>query len=182
MPFVFTYGGVYKMLVGSECGNLFLYDVPSPANLTNPFTLISSNAFGIYDGEHIAPILYDVNGDTRLDMMLGNYSGGLTFYRGLSTTYIGIAEKFVYSDITIFPNPATDFVNVKFNSLNVSSKKLHITDLSGRMVKEISFRDNQMQLNVSEFANGIYFLNVQIFNSDNSLQNIVTQKIIVSHD
>ncbi len=182
MPFVFNYGGSYKMLVGSECGNLFLYDVPSPANLTNPFTLINSNAFGIYDGEHIAPILYDVNGDTRLDMMLGNYSGGLTFYRGLSTTYNDIAEKFVYSDITIFPNPASDFVNVKFNALNLSAKKLQLLDLSGRMVKEFYCRDVQAQLNVSEFSNGIYFLGVQIFNSDNSLQNTLTQKIIILHE
>ena len=182
MPFVFSYAGVYKMLVGSECGNMFLYDVPSPTNLLNPFTLINSNAFGINDGEHIAPILYDVNNDTRLDMLLGNYSGGLTFYRGLSTTYNDIAENTAYSDFSVYPNPSSESLTLKFNSNNNSNKKIQVLDLSGRLLKETTSTNNQLQINVSDFSNGIYFLNIQIMGADHTLQQNLSQKIIVAHD
>ena len=182
MPFVFSYGGNYKMIVGSDCGNMFLYDVPSPANLGSAFTLINSSAYGIHDGAHTAPVFYDVNGDTYPDLMIGNYSGGLTFYRGLSTTYIDIPEINVYSGMNVFPNPAQDIVTIKFNPLNVSDKKLQLTDMQGRIVKEVSCRNAQTQMNVAEFANDIYFLHVQVLNPGGSLQNAFVQKIIVAHE
>ncbi len=181
MPFIFSDAGVYKLLIGSECGNLFLYD-NIDGNLGGTFSLISANAFGISDGEHTAPVLYDLNNDARLDLMIGNYSGGLTFYKGLSTQYINIAETILYKSLTVFPNPASENINIVFSSFNVSPKKLQVLDLSGRCVKEIRFRDNQIQLNVSEFASGIYFLNIQLFDLGNSLQNTFTQKISISHE
>jgi hypothetical protein len=181
-PFVFSYGGGYKMSVGSGCGNIFLYDVPAPANLSNAFTLISENAYGIYAGQQTAPVFFDLNGDTYLDMMIGNYSGGLNFYHGLSTTYVGIEENKIYSDILVFPNPASDVVKIKFNAMNVSSKKIQLMDLSGRVVKEVSCRENQSEISIFEFSNGIYFLNVQVLGSNNNLQNAFTQKIIISHE
>lgn len=182
MPFVFSYAGAYKMIVGSECGNMFLYDVPSPANLGNAFTLVNSNAYGIYGGEHTAPVFFDLNGDTHLDLMLGNYSGGLNFYHGLSSTYYDIKENKSSSNWLVFPNPAADVVHVKFNAVNVATKKLQLMDLSGRIIKETSCRDNQTEINVAELANGIYFLNVQVYSAGNNVESTFTQKIIVSHE
>lgn len=182
MPFVFSYGGSYKMLVGSECGNMFLYDVPVPANLSSPFPLINSHAYGINIGEHVAPVLYDVNGDARLDMILGNYSGGLIFYRGLSTTYNDVAEHAVYTDMRVFPNPASGYFTVKFNERNLFNKKMQMTDLSGRIVKEYVFNGTEKEISVTEFSDGIYLLQIEVMGSDNSLQNSFTQKVVISHD
>ena len=35
-----------------------------------------------------------------------------------------------------------------------------LISLEGKLLKEIQINDNQVQLNLSEFANGIYFLKV----------------------
>ena len=93
-----------------------------------------------------------------------------------------IEENKISSGATIYPNPASDAMNIKFNSTNSSFKKIQLVDLTGRTVKEISSRDTQTELNVSEFSNGIYFLNIQIFNAETRLQNTMTYKIIVSHE
>ncbi len=181
MPFVFDDGGSYKMLVGSECGNIYLYGNIT-GNLGGTFSLINLNAYGIFEGEHTAPVLYDLNGDARLDMLIGNYSGGLSFYKGLSTNYNNIAETILFNELSVYPNPSSDFLNIKFNSFNVNSKKVQVTDVSGRIIKEMNFRDNEMQMDLSGVSNGIYFLNIQVYNESGNLKKISAQKIIVQHE
>lgn len=182
MPFVFSFSGVRKMLVGTDCGNMFLYDVPTPSNLSSNFNLINSNAFGINVGAHTAPVLFDVNGDTRLDMTLGNYSGGLTFFKGLNTPYNSIKEKSISAEINVFPNPATDVISVIFNSQNVDQKKIVVSDLSGRKVKEFVCMSIAAEISVSDLSNGIYLLSVQFMNSNDGLKNTTVKKIIVAHE
>src|SRR5205814_2050432 len=107
MPYVFDDNGSYKMLVGSECGNLFLYH-NIDGNLGGTFAQINATAFGISEGEHTAPVVRDLNGDGRLDLLIGNYSGGLDFFRGLSTTYYDVAEHVFDVELNVFPNPASE--------------------------------------------------------------------------
>jgi len=181
MPFVFNDNGSYKMLVGSECGNLYLYH-NIDGNLSGTFALINSSAFGIWEGEHTAPALFDLNGDARLDMIIGNYSGGLGFYKGLLTNFYDIAESALYDDYELYPNPVSNDLTIKFNSFNVYTKKLALTDLSGRRVKEMSLNNNETVFEVTGMANGVYLLNLQWFDARGNLKNSQTRKIIVQHE
>lgn len=181
MPFVFNDNGSYKMLVGSECGNMYLYH-NIDGNLGGTFAQISTNAFGIFEGEHTAPALCDLNSDGRLDMMVGNYSGGLGFYRGLSSTYYDIAENNFYGEVSIFPNPAKDLVTLKFNSTNFYTKKILVHDVSGKLVMSHVSADNEVQLNLGGFESGMYFVTLQAFDASGSLKNTNTQKIIIKHE
>jgi hypothetical protein len=181
MPFVFSENGNYKMLVGSECGNIYLYD-NIIGNLSGTFALISTHSFGIYEGEHTAPILYDLNGDLRLDMIVGNYSGGLSYYKGLSTNFYHIDEHTLFNELSIYPNPSSDILNIKFNSFNVVPKKLQLVDVSGRIIKEMGFKDNEMQIDLSEISNGIYFLSLQMFDAIGNIKSLSSQKIIIQHE
>ncbi len=180
MPFVFTDNGSYKMLLGSECGNLFLYD-NIDGNLGGTFSLVSSNTFGIYEGAHTAPCLGDLTNDGRLDMVIGNYSGGLGFYRGLSTSF-GIEETARYDELSVYPNPTAGSLTVKFNAFNNSSKKLQLMDISGRSVKVITTKGNETQFDLSDISSGVYFLNIQQVDLGGTIKKINTQKIIVQHD
>lgn len=174
MPFVFTDNGAYKMLVGSECGNLFLYD-NIDGNLGGTFSLVSPNTFGLREGAHSAPALYDLSGDGRLDLMLGNYSGGLGFFRGLLTQF-AIEEQDAQLDCELFPNPAGATASLKFNSFNVSLKQVTVTDLSGRVVSAFTSRSNVFEIPVAALRSGIYFVSIR------SAGGSTVKKLIVSHE
>jgi hypothetical protein len=175
MPFVFSDNGTYKMLVGSDCGNLFLYD-NIDGNLGGTFSLLSANAFGLAEGGHTAPALYDLTGDGRLDLVLGNYSGGLGFFRGLSTNF-GIQEDALAPECNMYPNPASGSLTLQFNSFDVAPKQVFISEISGRRVLAANTKDNVLYLQVGELPAGIYFVGV---NEPGRAQMI--KKLVVSHE
>jgi hypothetical protein len=66
-------------------------------------------------------------------------------------------ENFFKSNFAVFPNPATDVINISnVNGLDIT--KSTITDVNGRIVKEINSSLNT--INVGDLTTGIYFLNV----------------------
>lgn len=77
----------------------------------------------------------------------------------VSRSTLSIEEDLlVNNEIKLFPNPATDVINVSSSILTVNSLKL--VDLNGRVVMERSIQNENAFLNVSDVASGIYLLNV----------------------
>lgn len=69
------------------------------------------------------------------------------------------------SDLSVFPNPASDYITISFNNLVQGDVNMYITDLTGKRVKTIS-KDittgmYNTNLTVSDLASGMYMLNVQ---------------------
>ena len=60
------------------------------------------------------------------------------------------------------PNPAKDFVNLKFNRVTSKSMTIQIYNLQGKLVLNTSQEayNNNFQLNVSNLFNGLYFLKI----------------------
>ncbi|MEO9952856.1 T9SS type A sorting domain-containing protein [Nonlabens sp.] len=77
----------------------------------------------------------------------------------VSRSTLSIEEDLlVNNEIKLFPNPATDVINVSSSILTVNNLKL--VDLNGRVVMEKSIQNENSSLNVSDVASGIYLLNV----------------------
>ena len=94
-----------------------------------------------------------------------NYSNELV----VSDATLGLNENVVL-DFRIYPNPASDFITIESNNLNVDA--IAIYDVLGKQVlvqKELTSN----QLDVSGLKNGIYFLNI------NANGNGITKKIII---
>lgn len=181
MPYVFDDGGSYKMLVGSECGNLFLYH-NIDGNLGGTFAQINATAFGIIEGEHTAPVVRDLNGDGRLDLLIGNYSGGLDFYKGLSSTYYNVTEHLFDADLNVFPDPASDVVTITIQSQINLPKQLQLIDITGRKIKEANLLSDQAELDLKDISNGIYFIRIVMIDENGGSKNAVTKKIVVQHE
>jgi PKD repeat protein len=64
------------------------------------------------------------------------------------------------SEIDIFPNPTTNYVQVVYNSGESTATLLKITDVQGKMVKEISLDPMQQSLDIDmrEMPNGMYLI------------------------
>lgn len=82
------------------------------------------------------------------------------------------------SGVTVFPNPATDKVNIDFNLKNASDVAVEVTDITGKVVETLSLTNasvgaNTAELNVSNYATGIY--SVVVKSNDGS----VTKKLVI---
>ena len=60
-------------------------------------------------------------------------------------------------NITMFPNPSSDMVNLQ--STNTMSE-VRVVDISGRVVYTSNVESGQHQINIRQFENGIYFVQV----------------------
>ncbi|HKR05320.1 MAG TPA: T9SS type A sorting domain-containing protein [Bacteroidia bacterium] len=83
------------------------------------------------------------------------------------------------SEISVYPNPANDILNIDFPVTENSFAKISILDQTGREVagftSESSNTTGHVQLDMSKFSNGIYFVRVI------QGENVVTQKLTVNH-
>ncbi|MCT4663859.1 MAG: Omp28-related outer membrane protein [Flavobacteriales bacterium] len=61
-------------------------------------------------------------------------------------------------DYTVFPNPATDFVNLKGE--NLQGETFKIFDVTGKLIKQNTL-NNDLRIDVSELAAGVYSLQVK---------------------
>jgi hypothetical protein len=80
-------------------------------------------------------------------------------------TPAGVEDVVNFSNVVIQPNPAKDLVAVTFDLNRTANVKMAITDLTGRIVKEISNEKlnsgrHTQSVNINEIAAGIYLLQI----------------------
>ena len=72
---------------------------------------------------------------------------------------------------SIYPNPATDVLNVNANS-NIQS--VEIMNIMGQAIQTINVNDMNTQINTSSLSNGVYMLRVTTENG------VINQKFTVA--
>jgi hypothetical protein len=80
-------------------------------------------------------------------------------------------DNFITFDFSVYPNPANDVVNIS-NSTSAIISNVEMTDLNGRVVKNITLNATEGQINISDLSTGVYMMNVS------SDQGTSTKKII----
>ena len=82
-------------------------------------------------------------------------------------------------NLSVFPNPLTENMNVKFSLKETSSVTMEIFDVNGNKVSDL-ISENEMSgdinktFNVSTLAKGIYFVKLEI-NNKSTLKKIVVE-------
>ena len=95
----------------------------------------------------------------RIDSVRQKVNNGITNC-GCATSSTGINNLTIDNSISIYPNPASENITIKYTS---SSKNisLKIYDMTGRMVKQIiNAKSVENIISISEFENGLYLINV----------------------
>lgn len=87
----------------------------------------------------------------------------------VTTTGTLKTSDFFKNNFTVYPNPANDVINVS-NLGNLEITKASITDVNGRIVKEVNSSFDS--INISELNAGVYFLKI------NTLEGSGTTKIV----
>jgi hypothetical protein len=105
----------------------------------------------------------------------GNYSFGTCTSKSNNLT----GANSINVGLMVYPNPSNDVINMNMPITNASSGRINLIDMNGRVLYAESVQLNEgtfeHYLNVSEFANGVY--SIQII-SDNE---IFTKRIVIQH-
>lgn len=176
MPHLFNDGGTTKLIVGSEIGNLYLYD-NIDGNLAGSFNRIDTVLFNINEGPRCAPFFEDITGDGKRDLFLGNYAGGLAFYNSANVNLVGVNELLNEDNVLIYPNPASGTLHVSINNHSYSEITIRCFDVLGKEVFENKTFNKAISIDISEYSSGIYF--IQLKSKDDKHLKIVTKKVIV---
>jgi hypothetical protein len=71
-------------------------------------------------------------------------------------------------NLKIYPNPARDYINIRFLSANKGDVTLNIFNLEGKLILNRIISDlspgKEIQINTSSFNQGIYF--IQLYNKE----------------
>jgi hypothetical protein len=164
-----TNTGETRLFVASEKGTISYYK-NIDNNLGGKFTLdvnelffVDNNkAFSIKEGIRTSIAVADIDNDGYLDMIVGNYAGGIAFYKGVTPpdrSITKIMEKIPASSfIQIFPNPTNDYLYFNVSSSNYVTS-VYIYDILGRCALQKTF-DNETSgtLDISSLPDGFYII------------------------
>jgi len=101
----------------------------------------------------------------------GGHTGGIILDKIVLVENALSNDTFLSSKFNVYPNPANNLVNVSGG--NVTFDAVNVTDLNGRVVKNVKFDAvSSTQINISELSSGMYIMN--IFTNEG----VATKKIV----
>jgi hypothetical protein len=89
---------------------------------------------------------------------------------------VGLGEN-NFVDVTPYPNPATQFLNIPLNNLN-GAAQLNIFDATGRMISSnnVNVQNNTLTVDVQDMATGIYTFTMSFDNGKTSSFKVMINK------
>lgn len=177
VPWFYTDGGNIKLLVGSISGNIFQYTVP--ANINTNFNLITNTANNINEGGQSSVCFEDLNNDNKRDLIVGNASGGLSFFSTWALN-IGINElpsSTLDQLVQTYPNPAQDHLNIHIDQIDFRAGEVTIYDLPGKEVMRAAINSNNEVLDLRTLDKGLYFAKITLHNEQQTNYTVI-KKII----
>ena len=140
-----------------------------------------NNTSGIPAGTYRLGVWVDSNNDiTESDE--NNNAGLLAGNINYTPNASGIATSpLAISFVSCFPNPANENTTLKFSLANNSDVSIQIFDMTGKLVKIISDKEQMMSgdysvnISTSELPDGIYFISISTVDGN------ISKKITVAH-
>ncbi len=177
-------GGPYVGAAGTAAGGpdalqTKTQNVTLPAG-NNCYKIIMNDSYGDGFGYGTNPAgQYGIevvsNGSTVINLDLGNFGNTLTRDAALKTDGSSILDELALGDITVFPNPASDELNVSFEATN-ADYQVSILDLQGRVITAKTLQSlngtSTVTFPVADMAKGSYIVTV-VSNGITTTKNVV---------
>jgi hypothetical protein len=118
---------------------------------------------GLEVGQSIKVYHRVITGDGSLNITGPADSVNLTLGDIVTSTFDLVTERF---ELNVFPNPATDWINIRIDAVENGEAFLQMFDLSGRMIQQTNWDlfqgVNQQQISVSDVPKGTYFIQILV--------------------
>ena len=117
-----------------------------------------------YSGGSSETIDYLEDGNQHIVEVVAVYENGTSVGSAVLVTKDTNVSEITENNISVYPNPANDFVKLSAVSGQLSVVKIY--NCLGMLVEEIEVNANEVEINTSEYNTGIYFVNVQTENGN----------------
>jgi hypothetical protein len=87
--------------------------------------------------------------------------------------YLGLNNNLPEIDFSLYPNPATNFINIELDQSAYRNNSMKIYNLLGELITEKRVSTSRISLDVSNYPKGVYLINI------NSEQGNKTKRFIV---
>lgn len=167
-PVVIRFNDTLSYLItGSESGYLEVYTVNRDSLSSGTFKVFSEKFGNLRDGSITRPAFFNLDGDEYLDAVVGNYRGGLSIFKTPFTLGGMVPAREVQSSIALklFPNPVTDRLTVSLETSVGRSGNWRIFNALGQMMGGRTIKDASLELDVNNYAPGLYFFELYIGNA-----------------
>jgi hypothetical protein len=160
-PFMFrNAAGDREILLGSESGWLYHYgDIEG--NVDGTWTLLDSTFLGVREGIRTGVCLHDFTGDGELDLVVGNYRGGLSFWRSDEVTGVGMVDAPDMPGFRMAPNPATGTVQLLHPGNNGVNGHWVFRNGLGQEVMRHAVLGERTEVGLGSLAEGIYLVRLE---------------------
>ena len=162
VPSLFRLGDETLLAVGSESGKVFLFDGVAAEGETffrevperwNDLCEGMTSSFGMRS----APMVCDLDGDGKQEVMVGNFAGGLQLFNAeIAINNIGISESQDDFNVEIFPNPVSSQIHIVSKEDDI--KTVTVVDLYGRRLMGQPVGAKEVTLEMSSLPEGVYLL------------------------
>ncbi|MEM1320549.1 MAG: PKD domain-containing protein [Bacteroidota bacterium] len=139
----------------------FEWDFGDGNTSAEPFPLYTYATEGVYD---VVLTITTIDGCTNtftmtVDLGQNSFQGRLNF--NLTST----EDQELLGGVTLFPNPAGDFINIQLDAREAADGLISIIDLQGRQLQAIDqalFQgENTLRIELGDLPSGIYFARIQ---------------------
>ncbi|MGZ4054686.1 MAG: FG-GAP-like repeat-containing protein [Bacteroidia bacterium] len=181
-PCLYKQAGVTNLLIGEESGFLRHYN-NIDGNLSGTFTMADSIYEGIFQGTKTAPNLADIDNDGYVDLVVGNYEGGLSFYKGVSAlTSTNNLDNLIHFNFDLFPNPANNGFNVRIVNEENKIYQIEIYNVMGQLISKDKIVNNIFTYNATSLLTGVYICKVSEINTDGQKKTgALIKRIVIQH-
>jgi hypothetical protein len=176
--------GIYfsKTPIGSSNTSRLPYTAQIQNTSSNPLTdknnwMLISDTLWASGGEQyitIGNFMVDSSSDTV--RLVGGFTASYYYIDDVSVIDVNSIGIKSYSEnntsVNVYPNPADDLLTIE---CKVENAELRILDLMGNEIKKQKIKDKKEEVDISEMASGVYFLNIK------TIEGLLTKKIIIQH-
>lgn len=147
-----------ELIVGSESGWIHFYD-QIDGNLNGTWHQVDSTWQDLREGVRSAVTLYDFNNDGYKDAVIGNYRGGISYWRNDLGTSLPTLDGLTSDQaFMLAPNPAAANCTVRLTIPTLKNLRLDVLNDLGQTMLSSPMQDRTLQLGTDRLQAGVYMV------------------------
>ena len=75
-------------------------------------------------------------------------------------TTTGIGETGINLSVSVYPNPVTNYLNLKIENFELSALNFQLFDMQGRLLQSKNITDNETQIDMGNYVSSAYSIRI----------------------